>query len=201
MANVPNINISDNDVYNALCAFVNLIVPPGTPILRGQTNRVPMPSVDCVILTTIGAPDRIGTNFDQVFPTETLITADFTYSVQVDFYSLYAASWAMSGELLWRDKAAWYVMPAGIKPLYSEGRMQLPLVGAENQWIQRWTLTLVLDYQPTLTLETDSCNTATVIPEPIDVFYPPGTPPASVLATDLGQLIQTDSGQDILVIP
>lgn len=172
MASVPNLNIADSDVYKGLCAFINLIVPVGTPIDQGQQNRVPMPSVDCVILTTIGAPTRIGTNYDQVEPAETLITADFEYVVQADFYSQYAESWAMSAELLWRDKNAWYGVPAGMKPLYSEGRMQLPLLGGENQWINRWTLTLVLDYKPTLTLATESADTATVIPEPIDVFFP-----------------------------
>jgi hypothetical protein len=173
MANpTPSIDITDSDVYNALAAFVSLVIAPGTTIQRGQQNRVPMPSTDCVILTTISVPDRIGTNMDFVDVAETQITADFTYSVQADFYSPYAEAWAMSAELLWRDKAAWYAMPEGIKPLYSEDRRQLPLVGAENQWIQRWTLTLVLDYEPTLTITTQSANTATVIPEPIDVFFP-----------------------------
>lgn len=176
------LNITDNDVYTALCGFVSLVIPAGTPIQRGQINRVPMPSVPCVILTTIGAPRRIGTNADsteavivsdEITGFTAVVEADFEYSVQADFYSPEAESWAMSAELLWRDKIAWSSMPAGIKPLYSEGRQQLPIVGAENQWIQRWSMTLVLDYQPTWTQPTQAATTATVIPEPIDVFYPP----------------------------
>jgi hypothetical protein len=175
------LDITDSDVYDALCSFVSMIVPEGTPIQRGQINGVPMPSVDCVILTTIGAPDRIGTNLDT---TEAVIVdgvivgftaaveADFKYSVQADFYSQYAESWAMSAELLWRDKIGYAAMPAGIKPLYSEGRQQLPIIGAENQWIQRWTMNLFLDYQPTWTQPTQAALTANVIPEPIDVFFP-----------------------------
>jgi hypothetical protein len=151
-----------------------------------------------VVLTTIGAGRRIGTNRDETlevggwtadsditadssqpvggssFVVE--VTADFEYSVQADFYSPDAESWAMSAELLWRDKIAWYSMPDGMKPLYSEGRQQLPIVAAEAQWIQRWTLTLVLDYQPTWSQPTQAATAIGVIPEPIDVFYPPYPP-------------------------
>jgi hypothetical protein len=176
------LDITDNDIYNALCAFIILCVPEGTPIQRGQLNQVPEPNVDCVILTTIGAPRRIGTNLDT---TEAVIVdgvlqgftaaveADFEYEVQADFYSENAESWSMAAELLWRDKIGYNQMPDGMKPLYSEGRRQLPFVSAEKQWVQRWMLSLFLDYQPIWTQPTQAATAITVIPEPIDVFYPP----------------------------
>lgn len=184
------LDLTDNDVYNALVAFVGTIVPTGTPVIRGQQNRVSMPSGPCVVLTTLGAPSRIGTNAEsteatvvnnQITGFEALVEADFEYSVQADFYSAadpitgFAASesWAMATELLWRSKIGWSLMPEGMKPLYSEGRQQLPIVGSENQWIQRWTMTLTLDYQPTWTQTTQAATAATVVPEPIDVFFPP----------------------------
>jgi hypothetical protein len=220
------LDITDSDVYAALEGFFKLIVPPGTPIVRGQQNRVPMPSVSCVVMTTIGAPRRIGTNAESIevavidFTADSSITADslvtadsgggvsgfsadrsvaadssvtadggvsrsggiagfiatieadFEYSVQADFYSPDAESWAMSAELLWRGKIGWAFMPEGMKPLYSEGRMQLPLVAGENQWIQRWTMTLVLDYAPTFTQSTQAATVARVVPEAIDVLFP-----------------------------
>lgn len=75
----------------------------------------------------------------------------------------------MATELLWRDAIGFAAMPEGMKPLYSEGRQQLPLVGAEHQWIQRWTMTLYLDYQPTWTQPTEAATAITVIPWPIGV--------------------------------
>lgn len=196
---------NDSDVYSALITdFFSMILPANTPVVRGQSNRIPMPNVPCVILTTIGAPRRIGTNTDTVtvegwsadgapidttadgYPNEwtadgavgeliftATSEADFEYSIQADFYSPDAESWAMATELLWRDKFGWYSMPDGMKPLYSEGRQQLPLIGGEEQWVQRWTMTLVLDYKPTFTQSTQAATVANVIPEPIDVFYPP----------------------------
>lgn len=175
------LDISDDDVYTALVAFIGLVVPAGTIVQRGQQNRVPMPATDCVILTTIGAPTRIGTNLDTteaVIVNDVLegftaaVEADFEYSVQADFFSPLAESWSMSVELLWRDKIGYGAMPDGMKPLYSDGRQQLPIIGSENQWIQRWTMTLFLDYQPTWTQPTQAATAATVVPEPIDVFYP-----------------------------
>lgn len=192
------LSINDKDIYSALAKFLAAIVPQGTGIQRGQQNRVAEPTGPCVIITTLGALDRIGTNADETLSNRFLVdsdvdadssitadadgfttasTADFEYSVQADFYSEDAESWAMAVELIWRSKSGWYSMPSGMKPLYSDGRQQLPLVGSENQWIQRWTLTLVLDYQPTLMLPTQAALTAEVIPEPIDVFYPNPEPP------------------------
>ncbi len=191
------LNVDDDDIYAGVAGFVRVCVPQGVTIQRGQQNRVPMPSGPCVILTTLGAPERFGTNDDETLTTSEWTsddnvssdssltadaggntygfvateTADFAYQVQADFYGPSAESWAMAAEILWRGKLAWYNMPAYMKPLYSEGRMQLPLVGAENQWIQRWTMTLTLDYQPTWSQATQAATAATVIPVPIDVFF------------------------------
>jgi len=187
------LDITDDDVYAGLTGFLQLVVPqapwtyagttyPAVPILRGQQNRVPMPSIPFVLMTTLGAPRRVGTNADS---TEAVIVdsvligftaaarADFEYAVQADFYSPLAEAWSMAVELLWRDTIGIAAMPPGMKPLYSEDRRQLPLIGGEDQWVQRWTMTLYLDYQPTWTQPTEAATAITVIPEPIDVFYPP----------------------------
>lgn len=178
------LDITDNEVYTGVAGFVALCVPQGTTITRGQQNRFAMPSGDCVILTTLGAPERVGTNKDDIVPVVNAqgqitgftagVAADFMYQVQADFYSPQAESWAMSAELLWRDNIGIDAMPVGMKPLYSDGRMQLPLVGGEQQWIQRWTMTLVLDYQPTWTQPAQGATAITVIPEPVDIFLNPG---------------------------
>jgi hypothetical protein len=227
------LDITDNDVYAALTSFIKLIVPVGTPIVRGQQNRVAMPAASCVVMTALGAPRRIGTNIDDldvvlqgwtadsdtitadsdittdgvvggsITGFNALMTADFEYAVQLDFYSAatvpvtnpLAEAWAMAAEILWRDKYAWYGMPDGIKPLYSEDRRQLPLVGAEDQWIARWTITLYLDYQPTLTLPTDAALAVDVVGIPLDIYleqYPMNWTP---LLTEARLNLLTQSGQ------
>lgn len=176
------LDINDTAIYTAVKAFAALVVPANTPIQRGQQNRVPMPSVPCVVLTTLGTPKRIGTNLEAteavlvngvITGFTAAVTADYEYRVQADFYSPDAESWAMAAEMLWRGTIGFNAMPAGMKPLYSEDRRQAPIIAAENQWIQRWTMTLVLDYQPTWTQPTEAATSLTITPEPIEVFYPP----------------------------
>jgi len=209
-----SLDLTDDDVYAGLDGFLRLIVPqapwayggneyPAVPILRGQQNRVPMPAVPFVIMTTVGTPRRIGTNVDSVEAViedgelvgfTAAVKADFEYSMQLDLYSPLAESWAMAVELLWRDNIGFAAMPAGMKPLYSEDRRQMPLVGAENQWVQRWTMTLYLDYQPTWTQPCEAATAITVIPWPVDVFIPSrgimaagtATPPAGSGAPPAG---------------
>jgi hypothetical protein len=149
-----------------------------------------MPPHPFVLMTTVGTPRRIGTNADS---TEAVIVdgelagftaaveADFEYAVQADFYSPVAESWAMAAELLWRDNIGFAAMPPGMKPLYSEDRRQLPLIGAEHQWVERWTMTLYLDYQPTWTQPTQAARAIKVIPWPVDVL---GIPPGLQVAGD-----------------
>lgn len=208
------LDITDNDVYNGVAGFLATIVPGGTPIVRGQQNRITMPTVACVVMTTIGAGRRIGTNEDETIdlawqsdsdlPADSelpaggdgfgaFVTADFEYSIQADFYAPNAESWAMAVELLWRDKIAWNSMPAGMKPLYSEGRQQLPLIAGEQQYINRWTMTLVLDYQPTWSQATQAATAATVVPEPIDVFFPDTSSSDSLPWNSDSHLVTADS--------
>lgn len=179
------INITDNEVYTALAGWLLAlgVVPPGTTIQRGQQNRVSMPSSACVIMTTLGIPDRIGTNergvapvtnsHNQVTGYTASVSADFIYRVQLDFYSPSAESQAVAAELLWRDNLGIVQMADGMKPLYSEDLRQLPLIGGEEQFLQRWTITLVLDYQPVWTQPTEACDSVTVIPQPVDVYLSP----------------------------
>jgi hypothetical protein len=190
------LDITDNDVYNALVAFIKLVVPAGTPIARGQQNRVPMPTVPFVLLTTMGAPQRLSTNVNETtygpwtadstdvtadasittdsYVMTASVAADYVYRVQADFYSPIAESWAVAAELLWRDNIGISAMPPGAKPLYTEdGPRQAPIITAENQWGARWTMTLVLDYRPTWTQQTEAATTVTVTPEPVGVFFPP----------------------------
>lgn len=174
------LDINDTNVYQALKSFVGIVVPNGTPIQRGQQNRVPMPNTPCVILTTLGTPKRIGTNLDE---TEALldvgeitgfiatVTADFEYRVQADFYSPDAESWAMSAELLWLDTIGFNAMPQGMKPLFAEDRRQAPLIGGEEQFLQRWTMTFVLDYRPTWTQPTQAATSLAIVPEPVEVYF------------------------------
>ena len=171
------LDITDSDVYAALTGFFGLIVPAGTPILRGQQNRVPMPSGDFVLMTALGA-ERIGTNADGTAFSGGAYTAsvssDYRYRVQADFYgSANAEAWGTAAELLWRDGIAWDSMPSNIKPLYSDGLQQMPIIGAEDQWIRRWTLTLVLDYRPTWTQPTQTAGSLTVDLVPIEVDFAP----------------------------
>ena len=188
-----SLDLTDADVYAGLAGFIQLIVPqapwtyggvtyPAVPILRGQQNRVPMPAVPFVLMTTLGTPRRIGTNADstEAVVVDDVLTgftaaveADFEYAVQVDFYSPTAESWATAAELLWRDNIGYAAMPAGMKPLYSEGRQQLPLIGGEDQWVQRWTMTLYLDYRPMWTQTTQAATAIAVVPIPTDVLFPP----------------------------
>lgn len=170
------LDITDTDAYTAVKAFCALVVPAGTLILQGQQNGIAMPSTNFVLLTTIDS-ERIGTNTDGLVFVNggftASVSADYRYSIQADFYSPDAESWATSAELLWRDGIAWDSMPSNIKPLYSDKPRQLPIIGGEDQWIQRWTMTLVLDYRPTWTQPTDAATSLTVTPEPIEVYFDP----------------------------
>lgn len=67
---------TENDLFGALRAFIGGLVPTGTPVLKGQANRVAEPNADdYVLITSPLRRERIATNRD--------IYADAAYTASI----------------------------------------------------------------------------------------------------------------------
>jgi len=165
-------------VYLKVLAYVTGIVPVGTPLLRGPLNRVAQPAVPHGILTPIyRARLRTGVERDvDPFPlpgsrieTETGVRIDF----QMDFYGEPAGDWAGMVSDMWRTEYACRALAPTCAPLYAdEGRM-VPLVTGEEQYLERWTVTGVLQYNPVTSTPQEFADALNANLINVDVSYPP----------------------------
>lgn len=168
---------------NAVCikldALVVDIVPTGTPVLRGPINRAAQPPTDHVIYTPIFL-NRLRTNVEtdvDPFPTpgpgtmrlEQGTRLDF----QVDFYGALAADWAAMFATIMRSEYGVDKLAPEAAPLYADDARMLPLVTGEEQYLERWMVRAVLQYNPVTTVLQQYADTATVDIINVDEAYPP----------------------------
>ena len=143
-------SIALDSVFDALGAFIQPFV--GTAqVVRAQVNRVAMPVGSFVELTEIASSDLEvprstydGVNFqsDIIGPKRLMI--------QADFYGASAGDWCAAVKTVWRTAYAVAQFPAGIAPLYCDDGHEMPLITGEEQYLKRWVLSMLLQYNPVI---------------------------------------------------
>lgn len=155
------------------------IVPVGTPVIRGPMNRAAQPAVDHVVITPT-LRKRLRTNVEtdvDPYPSPgdgtVQIEQGTQLTIQADFYGAQAGDWAAIFSTIWRSEYACKALAPDCAPLYSdEGRM-IPLTTGEEQYLERWTVSAVLQYNPVVTTLQQFAGAASVDLINVDERYPP----------------------------
>jgi hypothetical protein len=172
------ISITDTDLYTKVRAFILDIVPTGTLVIRGPVNRAAQPAADHVVITLV-ARKRLRTNVTTYSdPSPTTGTAALEEGVQremqVDFYGdTLAPDWAAMFETVWRSEYACRALAPTCQPLYADEARQMPLVTGEEQYLERWMVRAMLQYNPVTTTVQEFADTLVVDLINVDVSYPP----------------------------
>lgn len=136
----------DDDVCRAVKALMLNFLPDLTPgqVVRGWNNRVPPPRGGFCLMRIL-SHERRATNFAEYDPAgESLTLAESALvTIQLDFYGAEPASladmWAHDLAILWRDAVACdFLEAAGIAPTFAGDPRHLPLVGGDEQFLDRW---------------------------------------------------------------
>lgn len=156
------------------------IVPTGTRVLRGPINDAPQPATPHVILTPL-LRRRIRTNqevdvdpFPAPVPGEIRMEKGTEVTLQVDFFgNTDAETWAETFSTVWRSDYAVRRLAPECVPLYADEARQMPLVTGEDQYLERWSVRAVLQYNPITVTPQDFAGAATVDLINVDERYPP----------------------------
>lgn len=168
-------SITVDQVIDALAAVLAPFVPG--QIVRGQVNRVALPSNPCCVLTEIMQVDLSIPSADYRPPTDPIpaigtatLVGPTRIDVQADFYGAQAGEYCKAAMMVFRSFWGFDQFPANIKPLYTSDGHQAPLTTGEQQYESRWTLTVSMQYNPTVTVPQDFADVATPNrPIPADV--------------------------------
>lgn len=163
MANFE-ISLAVDDVINALQAFVGNFMPAVTPalsnIVRGEVNRTPMPPSPCVVLTELLSIELevSNTNYSTDDSETAVITGPTQINIQCDFYGESGGDYGKAFIQAFRSLWGYDQFPQNIRPLYTDGGRQVPLVTGEEQYERRWTVTASLQYNPSVTVPQQAAN-------------------------------------------
>ena len=145
-------SITVDQVIDALGDFIAPFVSPAV-VVRGQVNRVPMPTDPCVVLTELLQTDMSvpATEYQPTLNTAT-VEGPTQINVQIDFYGPNSGEYCKAVKTAFRSQWGFANFPAYVKPLYTSDGMQTPLTTGEQQYESRWTLTASMQYNPVITV-------------------------------------------------
>jgi hypothetical protein len=148
------ISITEDDVMAALRSFILDIVPTGVEVFQGQANRVPEPrGVDFIVMTPMMRL-RLSTNtveWDRADDdaTELEHSHDTQFMVQLDLHGPAGSDYATTiATMIYDDYAVVAMEGTGVAPLYATDGNQVPFKNAEQQWENRWVMTVALQIVP-----------------------------------------------------
>lgn len=152
---MTTISLPDDIIYQRLRSFIIGVVAPDAPeVIRGPSNRVPMPK-DPFICLTPGTMKKLSWPVKSYSdPTPTTGTRDYLqptqYRVQVDCYGPASPQWAaMIATLFFSDYGVENLGPE-VAPLYADEPQEMALINDEQQFEQRWTFNALVQYNPVI---------------------------------------------------
>lgn len=173
---------TQDDVFTALRALLLSIVPTGTIVLRGPVDRAAQPVADHIVITPMFR-NRLRTNIPTDHPNDSpadpaLATVSYEQGtrldIQVDFYGEVAASnWLDAFTTVFRSEYAVDALAPTCAPLYADEGRQVALVTGEEQYLERWMVQAVLQYNPVTVAPQEYADTLTVTLIEVDKAYPP----------------------------
>lgn len=152
--------VTVDQVIDILAAFIAPFLPVGAEIVRAQVNRVPQPGVPCVVLTELlTVPLQMAWTEHNGTDQTTEINEVKRIDIQVDFYDAQASEYCNAVKTAFRSEWGYDQFPQNLKPLYSGDGIQSPMITGEQQWGNRWTLTVSLQYNPSVIVPQQSAQT------------------------------------------
>ena len=146
-----SLTLTQDQIMTALRGFLLSVLPPGTEVIRGLGNGVPMPLGGFVAMTHI-AQVRLATNHDTGTWDDPARLQPVEQLIQIDCYGPDSSGWAALLSTLLRDRVGCDAFPAGMAPLYCDDPRQMVLEDAEQNYTERWMVQLHLQTNIGVTL-------------------------------------------------
>lgn len=169
-------DITDSAVFTVLRSFImDSLGSAVNDVVRAPVNRASMPKLNPFIIMSplmkLQIHRPIAVVSDPATPPQSTATQNaIEYRIQLDAYGPTAGDIMMVLTTLFNAPDAFDYFAANsaqsIRPLYALDLQQNPIVDGEMEYISRWTMTVCLQYNPTLTLspvQTASTVTAGII--------------------------------------
>lgn len=138
---------------------------PMENIFCGYSNKVELPQSNDYIVFTVLNPVRTGTPIirNESTATEGKVTSyqDFRLTIQIDFYGNFAFDRANDIINISRtDFLCSFFAPYNIQPIACDDARNLTGVSGEDEYVERWMVSLEIDYRDAVSVSQEVFNTA-----------------------------------------
>lgn len=165
------------EVFESLRGFLRQILGP-IEVVRGLGARVAMPRGQFIAITGV-LDSRLETNIDtdvDGYPNAPQVTRSLKptrMDIQLDFYGPRSSSWAIEIGILFRDEYACEGLAPICQPLYADDPRMMPLVTAEDQYLERWTVDAAIQVNQVTTTPQTFSTTIDATAINVDEAFPP----------------------------
>jgi len=170
------INVTEADLFTALRAFLLAVIGSGTEVVKAQENRAAMPRGPFISMTPLfieGLSTTVATYTPDAGERHDTRTTQFR--VQLDFYGPQASMQAAIVAGIFRTERATELMADGpLQPLYAGEPVQTTMINGEQQFEDRWTLEVFMQFNPIITSSQDFADELHIDRAEIDGTFPPG---------------------------
>lgn len=153
---------------NVTLALWNLLTALlGVEVVLGQENRVGVPSAADFVVMTVMDRTRLGTNIDRYADPAKQLLQKVQIDVQLDVFGPRSADLAQVVTTVARDSwAAEFFKAQSVEAaiLYAGEPHQMPWTTGENQYENRWTLTVALQANVVVSLPQGFADQLTITP-------------------------------------
>lgn len=169
--------MNDITVDQIIDVLADYVEPIAGTCQQAQANGVPMPKGEFCILTPLRFT-RLGStkeiNQDTGLPATSAIgyTETRQADIQIDIYGAAAGDRAIALETTFASSYAYDKIKAidqRVAPLYSTAAIQAPMIDAEQQWQERYTMTVSLQVHITVSFPMGYFDKAQITIEPVDI--------------------------------
>ncbi len=169
---------TQDQVYQALETFLTGILPTGTPVIRGLPNRAAMPTPAGFVLMQALFEERLRMPIDTFVtggnsaPTTATVEQGIELTVQIDCYGPHSGTWASTVSTLFEDAYGFNALGPNCEPLYANQARMMPLVDAEQQYEERWSLDCRLQWNPVATIQQQYADALDLTLKDVTVLFP-----------------------------
>lgn len=178
----PTLSLTETRIMTGLRTFLLGILPAGTEVVRGQDNQVPEPADANFVVMTPTFRRRLATNVDtwsltDPDPTTQQVLQSTQADVQLDIHGPSSTDSAQVIATLFRDDYCVQVfigLGLDMRPLNADDGHQIPFINGEDQYEDRWVMTLSLQADPVVSTNQQFANTLGPVGLiEVDTTYPP----------------------------
>jgi hypothetical protein len=170
---------SQDQVYQAMEAFLAGVLPSNVPVIRGLPNRAAMPPTPPGFVAMQALfENRLRMAIDTFVTTGT--APPTTYSIeqglelmmQVDCYGKHSGTWASIISTTFQDTYGCNALGPNCQPLYCNEARMIPLTNEELAYEERYSLDMRLQFNPVVTPPQQYTDALDLELVNVDVTYP-----------------------------